>query len=258
MPIIHFTGFVLPGAIRVTTSNLPTIEWRESSTSQTLKFRISIVNSVVDVECELPSFTKGNDFNAALVRALDLSRAVVDCHAFAKGYGLTVHLDKVTYPDQTSDLLFFSQPHLSKFFTAFDVNSTNADPNSFDAMMRMVIGEPPVFMALNDLIVSITLPHHAPVNCARAIEGIRVLMVPPGGDRKQGWPLMRDNLNVEQSYLSFVTGHSTAGRHGDRTHIVGPTVQEIIDRSWIVMNRFLEFRKRGNVKLSLSEFPLLQ
>jgi hypothetical protein len=30
-----------------------------------------------------------------------------------------------------------------------------------------------------------------------------------------------------------------------------------IKRSWIVMNRFLEFKKRGDEALPLSDFPLL-
>jgi hypothetical protein len=112
-------------------------------------------------------------------------------------------------------------------------------------------------MALNDLIISVTLPHHAAVNCARAIDGIRNLMVPAGGDRKQSWLLMRQNLNVAESYLTFLTNVSIAPRHGDRTHIPGSVVTETVERSWIIMDRFLEFRKRGNCPLPIDRFPLL-
>jgi hypothetical protein len=44
-------------------------------------------------------------------------------------------------------------------------------------------------------------------------------------------------------------------RHGDVTTTTFSANRETIRRSWIVMNRFLEFKKRGNQRLSLSEFP---
>jgi hypothetical protein len=111
-------------------------------------------------------------------------------------------------------------------------------------------------MALNDLIVSITLPHQASVNCARDVEGLRVLMV-PATDRKQAWPIFQTNLNIDRAYREFVTDVSTGPRHGDRTWIPGTTVTEATKRAWIILNRFLEYRKRANQALPLADFPLL-
>jgi hypothetical protein len=69
---------------------------------------------------------------------------------------------------------------------------------------------------------------------------------------------MRDSLNIDQPYLEFITEHSKGPRHGDVKGSTFSATRETIKRSWIVMNRFLEFRKRGNRPLSLSEFPLLK
>jgi len=68
---------------------------------------------------------------------------------------------------------------------------------------------------------------------------------------------MRDNLNVSQQFLEFITDHSIGPRHGDVLDIPFSIINELIRRSWIVMNRFLEFKKRGDQKLPSSDFPLL-
>jgi hypothetical protein len=121
-----------------------------------------------------------------------------------------------------------------------------------------MLSDPSVFLAVNDLIASIAVSHHAAINCGRVIETIREVMTPSGADRKRGWEAMQQNLNLNLTYLKFITEVSTAPRHGKRT---GATSQknftETVNRSWIVMNRFLEYKKRAHKQLPLAEFPLL-
>lgn len=153
--------------------------------------------------------------------------------------------------------LLVERPDLEAAVTAFKAGAPNT-LFSFDEMYRIVACELDLIPALNDLIVSISLPHHAPINCARAIETIRELIMPTeSDDREKGWKVMREQLNIDRDYLKFITQHSTKRRHGKRTGISPADYQEIIRRAWNVMNRFLEYRKRGNQQLPLSEFPLL-
>jgi hypothetical protein len=49
----------------------------------------------------------------------------------------------------------------------------------------------------------------------------------------------------------------TGPRHGDPAHIPAITTTEITRRSWKIMNRFFEYKKRDNGPLPLAEFPLL-
>jgi hypothetical protein len=188
------------------------------------------------------------------MRAIDLARAAIDIFCFANGWGLTVWIDTFIKPDGAEQFLLAQMPQLAPLCTAFNLAPSGG---KIEDVWRIVVGEPAIFMALNDLIAGITWPHYAPVNCARAIEGIRNMITPLGTDRKQGWPLMRANLNIEQGYLSFITDQSTGPRHGDRAFIPGTEVNKTVERSWIVMDRFLEFRKRGNQPLPLVEFPML-
>jgi hypothetical protein len=128
----------------------------------------------------------------------------------------------------------------------------------FLKVYKVVLEEPAIFMALNDLIVAISYPHHGPVNCARAVESIRHLLAPNLKKRDAQWRVMNNALQLKSTYTSFITDHAKTGRHGDRTHIPGTTVREVVQRSWTIMNRFLEYKKRGGaVPLPLREFPEL-
>jgi len=124
-------------------------------------------------------------------------------------------------------------------------------------MWDLVVADPALFQALDDLIVSITLPHHSPVNCARAVEGLRHLIAAPGASASQAWEQMRDALRLDRTFLQLITDTSTAPRHGNRAYIPGATTTETVRRSWIVMDRFLAYRKRGNTPRPVAEFPVL-
>lgn len=122
----------------------------------------------------------------------------------------------------------------------------------------MVLQDAGLFMALNDLIAAISLPHVSTVNCARAIEGLRHLIASTGSSDKQAWEQMRQALQIDKAYLKLITDSSAASRHGNRVHVPGSVTTEITRRSWIIMNRYFEYRKRGNRVLSLTDFPLLK
>jgi hypothetical protein len=256
MPIVHFKGKVLPyqpASFVVTAKDLPSVTWHDDYTKQDLKITTRIDASIIDIEFDCQSFNE-QDPASFLMRAWDLARAAVDLFSFKVGWGLSVIIDTLVKPDGTTATILPKMETLAPYSTSLD--SSDPKVNNYDACYRLLVAEPPLFQAMNDLIVSITLPHHAVVNCARVIEGLRSL-VAPGQDRKQGWAIMRATLNIEAAYLTYVTNLSTAPRHGDRTWIPGAPVKETTTRTWIVMNRFLEFRKRGNQPLPLAEFPLL-
>ena len=255
MPIVHFKGKVLPyepTAYHVTVKDLPQVTWHDTYTGQDLKITTRINESIIDIEFDVEKFDV-KDTSSLLMRAWDLARAAVDLYSFKVGWGLSVVIDTLVQPDGSTNTIMPKMETLATYSTAIADDPT---VNNFDICYRLLLAEPALFMALNDLIVSITLPHHASVNCARVIEGLRKLIA-PGVERSKAWPILRTNLNIEQAYLTYVTDVSTAPRHGDRAHIPGPTVIDATTRTWKVMNRFLEFRKRGNQPLPIAEFPVL-
>jgi hypothetical protein len=65
-------------------------------------------------------------------------------------------------------------------------------------------------------------------------------------------------LQIDRSYLEFITDTSTGPRHADPEHIPGSVCHEISVRAWTITNRFFEYLKRGSQPLPLSDFPLLR
>jgi hypothetical protein len=143
---------------------------------------------------------------------------------------------------------------LESLCTAF-----SPDDDSFDTIIGFVHADLRISRSIRDLTEAISGPHMipSPSLCARAIETLRVLIMPPGIDRKQGWPLMQQHLNVTSNYLKSIADYGVAPRHGDHEFVPATTTRMIATRSWTIMNRFLEYKKRGSQPLPLSEFPLL-
>jgi hypothetical protein len=251
MAIVHFLGRILPDTlIQISIGHKPIVKWESPDIGLTMEFTNHIEKSQIDVECKLNRYTP-NDFLPVYMRAMDLCRASVDLVAFTKGYGLTVVLETFVDPTGATSSLLFKDDSLAPLCSALTLSS------GFDEVHTMVLTDVGLFMALNDLVGAITLPHVSTVNCARALEGLRHLIAPPGINNKEAWGQMRQALQVDEAYLKLITDNSTASRHGDRTHVPGDTTAEITRRSWVIMNRFFEYRKGGSKPLSAPDFPLL-
>ncbi len=257
MPIIRFRGTIIPRrAYRVDAGPL-TLLWPEPDQSGHMRFDVRIADSVVEVACTVPTYSSTDSIELPHIRAFELARSLVDCVAFVDGVGLTLILEEVISPAGVVERILAKNSTLPKLCTAFSKSPDAAPDRTLDAMLRLVMREPPLFLALNDLIVAATIPGQVAVNCGKAIEGLRAILVPNDPKRKQGWAALQNNLNITRSYREFITTTSTGPRHGDRTDIPKDTSQEVIERSWTIMNRFLEYRKRGSVPLPISDFPLL-
>lgn len=119
-----------------------------------------------------------------------------------------------------------------------------------------MIKEPPLFIALDDLIRSITEQHTSLANCGRVLDRIR-RMIAPSLDRAAAWREMHKALNISRGYQEWVSKQSTGTRHGDNTFVPGSVSSEVIQRTWAILNRFLEYRKRGNQPLTPPDFSEL-
>ncbi len=253
MPIVKFLGKIHPEVVQISIIDPPTVNWSAKDLGLEMAFKFRIEGSDVFVECDVNRLDAA-DFVPIWMRAFDLVRGVVDLACFSTGIGATVTLNTMINPQGVRSIVLPQDTGLAALCTAFRLGKPpNAD---FTAILNIVLKEPPLFMAINDLITAITLPHHSAVVCARAIERLRHIIA-PGLVPKDSWESLRNNLHIDKDYLTFITSYSTGPRHGDPQHIPGTTTTEIIKRSWTVMNRFLEFRKIGNVPLPISEFPLL-
>jgi hypothetical protein len=254
MPTITFVGRVFPAYYQISLSSKP-LDWKWGEENLILHFDCRVEKSIVTVACTLDRY-RPEYFGEIHKRAFDIIRSAINLAAFASGVGYSVIFESVI--DTSGQKTMFVQQDLSlaHLCTSFSLHS-QPGKTPIGRIWDLVVSDPPLFQALDDLIVSITLPHHAPVGCARAIEGLRNLIATSGAPVSQAWEQMRYALRLDRSFLQLITDTSAGPRHGDRSYIPGATITEIFRRSWIIMDRYLEYRKRGNIPLPATDFPVL-
>jgi hypothetical protein len=258
MPKVRFTGRIFPHAIQLSVKDHPQINWKDVENDLDMTFTIGIDGNAVTVDCEVNKFDPALHITPLFMRAFDLARATVDLVGFCTGYGFTVVFETFTSPTGVTTPFGAYDPSLSALCTAFKMGVFSAalEENDFHKVLTIVSTDWRIFRALRDLIEAITLPHESAVNCARAIEGLRNIIA-SNPSRRQAWREMRDTLNISEDYLKLITDVSIAPRHGDHTHVPGAKTKEITRRSWIIMNRFLEYKKRNEGPLPSADFPVL-
>lgn len=230
MRTAHLKGMVLPVEAKCTLPEPLTFNsiWEERNT--TLEFTISIQDGYIDVECTVPFDYRDRDAAELRRRAFDLCRAVVNLQAFREGVELTVILDKFINPHGIARMLLRRDGALSHLCTAIHTD------DEFHQVFEIVVADEVLIRHLSDLIEAVTLPQEAVVNCARVVEGIKVLIAPAETDGRIAWQEMRDALNIEKDYLTLITETSQKPRHGRHERIGGLLVAEVVRRSWSVMN----------------------
>jgi hypothetical protein len=246
MPV--FKEFTMIGSVSV--------RWEEDigdPVKLILDASISINKAIIEIVCESNLFGTDNYDGHVDMKANYLAKSVINCYGFAKGMYLRAVLESVVKPNGTKYNIQADRANLEPLATAFHTDSDGSI--DINQVLPTILKNPAVFMALKDIVEAIPA-YESLVNCARSIEGIRQAMAPTS-DRKVGWKMLRDNLNLSQDFLGFVTDSSIRPRHGDPLDIPFSVINESIRRSWMVMNRFLEFKKRGDQNLPLSEFPFL-
>jgi len=251
IPIIgvaQFRGRVIPEISKVTVGFPHTVRWQHDTTSAVAELRFVINESQVTVDVTTDgAFHLGDLYR----RALDLTQAMVDILGFAKGISLVVIFDTVAHDGKEAPVAI-CWPDVAKFCTAYSVEA------DFAEILRLVIEEPPLFVALNDLNTAMTHHHLSPVNFARAVEAIRVMIAGPGAGVAASWVKMRETLRVDEAYLKLITSTSAPKRHGDHKRVEGETVATVSERAWRVMDRFIAYRRAGNTPLPAAEFAMLE
>ena len=114
-------------------------------------------------------------------------------------------------------------------------------------------------MILHWLTSTLAQPYLWQINCHLAVEGIGRLVSPNEDDTKRRWLNLRAALNLSEDYVHLISEASKGPRHANLVDIFSTTIEvaEARKRSWTIMNRFLEYRRRKVVSLPEDEFPRL-
>lgn len=252
MVTVKFFGRILPTGFHLHAES-PEAMWKWKGENIDVVLRAYIVDSEITVECDLPVF-KEEYIEELYKGATDISRACVNLAAFSSGIGLITMIDMIQLPDGQR-----LPAHRKEFIPPEFNNAFSLDPaklNEFNQVLRLVVSDVPVFLALDDLIRSITSPHTAAADCGRVIDRLRRIIAPTL-DGTPAWLEMHRALNVSRDFQQWISNQSTGNRHGEYKFISAATIAEIIRRTFAIFNRFLEYRKRGSQPLTSPDFPEL-
>lgn len=212
---------------------------------------ITIVDSVVKAECDVPDY-KDSDLMDVLLQVRHLVTSVVDILIFSSCTALTVILERVRVDEKQGPIKIMGPPEIHGLCTAIESS------NQLPVALELILSEQHLALTLRDLVSAIMDNNNSLVSCARAVEGIRHMVADEGLSIVDAWGQMRARLNLDRTYIQPVTSHSVDHRHGKKDYITPEIYRDVMVRSWTIMNRFLEYRKRGNQTLPLTDFPVLK
>jgi len=135
-----------------------------------MRFRVSIDSNLVCITCELERYDPSH-LGQMLGRASLLAGSFLDLISFSQGIALTLSLDTLILPDDKVAPLVNNPQGLAHLCKAFSLSG-----ESYFDVLTMVMAEPSLATALDDLIAGIGSHRQAQINCARAIEGVRGMM----------------------------------------------------------------------------------
>jgi hypothetical protein len=242
-------GRVLPERRLVSIASLRTISYSDPRGFDA-EFDIQIKDGKILVKC---SVAKTSDWylQMSLVRAYELATAAVDLYAFSKGWALSVLLDDFIIDGRRRGIAFSE----TSVASLCNVISNEED---FLQTWEHLSGDFNLKFALRDLISSLSTLNYSAVAACRALESIKNSIAPDGSNDKEGWKLLREKLRIEREYIQFITDSSREPRHGNRGAAFGDDQLEITHRAWKIMDRYIEYLKRGASEvLPEDEFPLL-
>lgn len=248
MPHIQFIGHLTPQHTEIEFDHDNEILWLEADLE--FRFRVQIGGGGVLVDCEVGRWDAGVLVEAYRM-ALELARAPVNLVSFMLGEAVAVSLDELVEPDGRRSALRFNDDLLPPLVTAVDAGDVD-----YSQVVHFLWSNPSLMIALNDLIEAIHKPHAAPINCGRAVEALRRQVCTDAATDAEAWCQFRNRLRLSEPFVRAITDTSRMPRHGNFSFIPGEVTRDVTRRAWIIMNRYLEYMKRGGVvPLPLEQFP---
>jgi hypothetical protein len=221
------------------------------------RFSLSVIKSDFHIEWDCPQTYNERHLEIYLARSVDIINAALSMVSFATGIYYFPHFERIQRPDgYVSAPVIFGDPKLiglCKSYNALDMT----------AGIDVVFSSGQLMRAMRDLNDTMTKPHIVAINCTRVLETIKDVMTSNlklGDSKKRDgkkWYIMRNALNIDRSYAQYITNWSLKHRHGRAELLPGDELREIWRRTWIIMDRFILYRKLGSATLDEQDYPTL-
>ena len=110
--------------------------------------------------------------------------------------------------------------------------------------------------ALEQATDAITRSSDAGLHCYRAIEAIRRDFLngkaDEGSAKKKSWTDMNNSLKLTQAFYSLIKTHADVSRHGGLKDITSPEMEDILHKTWAIIDRYLVYLNSGRKPLDHS------
>jgi len=251
MAIARVHGRVFPSFVRLTASGAK-INYKTPSSGIELALETTFNDDgTVVVACDLIRFDMSKHQPMLHKTAQHLAQPYVDLATLRLGRAVSLILSHIEWPDGSISEIDKRDSKVEGLTTVLQ------DDNSFKQLVGILFQDHQTAIAVRDLADTLRQEHIVEINFGRVMDAICIYFAPPGAKRDKGWEPMRTALHISGPYLRSITDASIAPRHGDQSGAVTER-QTLAVRSWTIMNRFLEYRKRGDQPLSDADFPLLE
>ena len=251
MAIARVHGRVFPSFVRLTASGIK-ITYKRPSIGIHMEMETTFNDDgTVVVACDLISFDSLVHQSLLHKAAQHLAQPYVDLATLRLGRAVSLILSHIEWPDGSISEIDKRDSKVEGLATVLQ------DDESLKQLVGILFQDHQTAIAVRDLADTLRQEHIVEINFGRVMDAICIYFAPPGTKRDKGWEPMRTALRISAPYLRSITDASIAPRHGDQSGAITDR-QPLAVRSWTIMNRFLEYRKRGDQPLPESDFPLLE
>ncbi len=250
---IVFLGKVFPERLKVSLKTDFTINYQINEINVPMEFQVEINEAAIRATCIVENY-KPEWLSWLYNYALDFSRAQIDIVGFARGGAFEISFERAELPPNGNITdLAFEVKELSNICLAFDINNGT----QFSEVLRIILKNPNDFLAFSEASLALRHPNQRMAACARAMERVRNSISPHESLEGKSWETMRNVLQIDRAYIQAITDASREHRHGRLEFKTGGENEEILKRTWTILNRFIIYRKGGSSALLSSQYPTL-
>lgn len=178
-------------------------------------------------------------------------RVIIDSFGYCAGQAFDVDIELVSCPGE----VYIFYPRVNSIY-----NNQTKRPLPPEEVLKIAAKNMSLLRALGNLREAIKHPVDVGLFCFRAIENIRQHFVKPGISKSQSWTIMHQALNISTQFIDnqpSLTVYSEQSRHGETQDIIDQDMEEMLNKTWKIVDRFCVYLKNNGTGLNLNLYPQL-
>jgi hypothetical protein len=246
-----FHGRLLPEVRRLQLPWNPRFKYSDPRSGLNAEFEIQIHASMIHVRCSTETPDSDAQYSEIMVRSFQFCSTLAHVITFCTGWALQVIIDS-GFANGKLRPIALSERRAVACCQSFSID------RDLEEVADLALNDLSLAFALGDLAAGVGQLNYSSVAAGRALDTLRHAISGPDMGTAKGWELLRDTLHVSESYAKSITEASAKPRHGERGKVEGANELAVLLRAWTVVDRFIEFKKRGGKEaLPLSSYPTL-